>query len=415
MDNDMLHLSPLDHIMPRKHTFRLFYFPTSSSHDPHHRHHPEIRSQLTIHGSPSPRGRLVLRGPSHPVDELFRVKDLTASSHSYNSLRLQGFPIRAFRFEDVLTIASERGDIYGVEKPVMLAQLNFLDGGFVLGVCLHHSVLDGTACVEVMRTWANFCGGAYGEVKIGPAQVDRSSLLHPPGKPAALSRFPEFRELDPEEQKKRLTKPIPTTHLAIYHFPPTSLTALKSLLSPPSPPAWISTNDALCALLFSCLATALTPHPLDSSSLVPLAINLDARTLFPALPHPYLGNAVLHAQFSASYAELLPSVPALAHLAARIRGRLEEVRGEGYAKGFLAAVHGVENVVAGFLPLGVLVAPWQGQGFYGIEWGGMRIERMRAACEEGVREGVCQIYPRIGGRRKGWRCWLGWVLRLGRG
>lgn len=92
------------------------------------------------------------------------------------------------------------------------------------------------------------------------------------------------------------------------------------------------------------------------------------------------------------------------------------MRGGGYAEGFLAALQGVDDVsavVAGFLGVGMFVAPWQRQGFYGIEWGAlgvgveegigkrMSIERMRAANEVGVREGICQIYPRIEGDEGG--------------
>ena len=448
MDNDILLLSPLDHIMPRKHSFRLFYFPASPSQDPL-AIASTLRSGLesllqtlpflaaTVKQQEScteQRGRLAITGPSYGVDELFRVQDLSASSPSYNSLRLSGFPISAFSFEDVLTIATARGDIYSVEKPVMMAQLNFLDGGFVLGVCLHHSVLDGFACVEVMRAWATFCGGENGSVEVGPEQMDRSHLT-PKKRTATLDEFPEFRCVDKGKKKTLMAilQPLslhPPPHVAIYHFPSSTLSALKSQLSP-APPAWISTHDALSALLFSCVLTARHPSPTDPSTRVPLAINLDARTLFPSLPANYLGNAVLHSQIWASYAELRPSELNLAELALRIRGRLEEVRSRGYAEGFLAALHGVEDVsavLAGFLGVGMFVAPWQGHGFYGIDWGvlggggeegaggesgvegvGRRItiERMRGANEVAIREGICQIYPRVEGDEGGLEVLIG--------
>ena len=66
--------------------------------------------------------------------------NLTSSGPSYNDLRVKGLPISVFAFEDVLIIASERGDIYGVEKPAMLAQLNFVNGDCVLGICLHYAI-----------------------------------------------------------------------------------------------------------------------------------------------------------------------------------------------------------------------------------------------------------------------------------
>lgn len=300
----------------------------------------------------------------------------------------------------------------------MLAQLNFLNGGFVLGVGLHHSVLDGTACVEVMRAWATFCGGEKGEIRVAPVLTDRGRLLHKPERAVTLDGFPEFQEVH-EEEKKKLMKIIQPpnnplhlhspTHQAIYYFPSSTLSALKAQLSP-TPPSWISTNDALTALLFSCVITARAPHPVDPSSCVQLAINLDARAYFSAfLPPGYLGNAVLHSQISALYAELRPSVSNLSSLALRVRRRLQEVGSVEYAEGFLAALHGVEDisaVVAGFLGPGMFVAPWQVQGFYGIDWGTLGsggrvgIERMRAA-NEVVREGICQIYPRVEGDGEG--------------
>lgn len=464
MDSVVFPLSPLDHIMPRIHIFRLFYFSRSNTKDPliiastlKEGFHSLIQTLPLLAGtvnhlhSTKQRGRLAITAPFHSVDELFQVKDLTSHPLSYNDLRLSGFPVNDFRFEDILTIATERGNVYGVEKPVMLAQVNFLDGGFVLGVGMHHSVLDGTASVLIMRAWATACRGEDVGTLVEPALVDRGRLLQNPEKEATLDGIPEFVDHASEKKKKEQNHPTRTTSssayhrwlwqklgsfllqlplllpplyrifprlfihpspspsipLTMYHFPLSTLSKLKSQLSPP-PPQWISTNDALSAFLFCCIITARHPHPPDPSSTIPLAINLNGRAHFsPPLPPKYIGNATTHAQISASYAELRPSMANMATLALRLRQRIIEVSNPTYAEGFLEALHGAEDISAvraGFGAGGMLVVPMQGQDFYGIDWGDLggaglgRCERRRAAREWGLREGICQIYPRLEGK-----------------
>ena len=41
--------------------------------------------------------------------------------------------MNAFEFEEVLSIAADRPDPFGLENPMILMQLNFVRGGFILG------------------------------------------------------------------------------------------------------------------------------------------------------------------------------------------------------------------------------------------------------------------------------------------
>ena len=173
--------------MPPRHTFRLFYFPLPPSHS-----HTTIASLLrsgfetmiqkiphlagTVSTLPlpctaTPRGRLAIAPPFHPTtDEIFYIRDLrTRSMSSYDVLRARGFPMDVFAFEDVFTVATDREDWFGLNNPVLLAQVNFIEGGLMLAVGMHHSVLDGKAAVEVMKVWAGCCKeeGEEGEEAAG--------------------------------------------------------------------------------------------------------------------------------------------------------------------------------------------------------------------------------------------------------
>ena len=469
-------LSSFDHIMPRRYTFRLFFFPMAETHNPTTIEStlrsglssmmeamPLLSGTLKPHDHPPQLGRLAITAPWNRINDIFRVKDLSHHGINYEELRRRHFPMDAFEFEEVLSIAAERSDTFGLENPVILTQLNFLTGGFILGVCMHHSVIDGQAAVPLMQIWAAHCRGEAGHDARQQELLDRAPLLRQELSEATIEDFYEYSCQSPDNEKLRsshntlnsvATKPSSrwesynfflrlflhtansflTLILSIFHkyairkafadsevetdvffFPSFSLRKLKILASPfvktNSDPNWISTNDALAALCYCCITTARTPHPADHSAVIQLAQTLDGRRLLqPPVPQDFLGNVSLFCQISASFESLQPSIPNISKLALRIRRRINEMN-TTYTDNLLSALDSVPDIgaitpsFAGGPHRGMMVSSWRRQTFSAVDWGdrvGARVERMRLPKMRFARyEGVCIVLPEAEGGQQG--------------
>ena len=216
MDSAPFPLCSLDHIMPRRYTFRLFFFPMAETHNATTIEStlrlglssmmeamPLLSGTLKPHYHPSQSGRLAITAPWNSIDDIFRVKDLSHHDINYEELRRRHFPMDAFEFEDVLSIAAERSDTFGLENPVILAQLNFVNGGFILGVCMHHSVLDGQAAVPLMQIWAAHCRGEHSSNTIKQELLSRAPLLRQASSEATMGDFYEYVCHSPDDKKPR--------------------------------------------------------------------------------------------------------------------------------------------------------------------------------------------------------------------
>lgn len=464
MDPPALSLCAFDHIMPRRYTFRLLFFPMSETHsaitvestlisgfNSMMEVMPILRGTLKPLYDPFQSGRLEITAPWNRTTDIFKVKDLSRHSINYEELRRRHFPMDAFEFEEVLSVAAERLDPFGLENPVILAQLNFLKGGFILGVCMHHSVLDGQAAVPLIQIWAAHCRGEGGDGVKEQELLSRAPLLREASSEAIMEDFYEYVCQSPTNEKvnkelnlvaaaswnwwgsialfhlfllssanKLLTlflstfykKSIPKISVdsevetEIFSFPSSALRELKILASPlgkaGSNPNWISTNDALAALCYCCITTARTPRPSEPSAEIQLAQTLDGRRLKPALPPNYLGNVSLFCQISSSFNSLQPSMDNISKLALQIRRRIKEIN-TTYADNLLSALGKVRDIsavvpsYAGGPYRGMMVSSWRQQTFSTVDWGsgvGACVERMRLPKMRFARyEGVCIVLP----------------------
>lgn len=468
MDSAAFLLSPFDHIMPRRYTFRLLFFPMAETHNASAIEStfrlgfssmmeamPILRGTLKPVYDPFQSGRLAITAPWNSITDIFKVRDLSHHGISYGELRRRHFPMDAFEFEEVLTIAAERLDTFGLENPIILAQLNFLTGGFILGVCMHHSVLDGQAAVPLMQIWAAHCKGEGGDSAKQQELLSRAPLLRQASSEAIMEDFYEYVCQSPNKAKLCLSHKTPNFPSAklwnwwelvflfallllrsanklltlllsniyeqpvrkvsadsdvetdIFFFPSSALRELKILASPlekaGSSPTWISTNDALAALCYCCITTARIPHPSNPFSEIQLAQTLDGRRLLePSVPPNYLGNVSLFCQIASSFDSLQPSMENISKLALRIRRRINEID-TTYAKNLLSMLGNVPDIsavvpsFAGGPHRGMMVSSWRQQKFSTVNWGdgvGARIERMRLPKMRFARyEGVCIVLP----------------------
>lgn len=477
MDSAAFPLCSFDHIMPRRYTFRLFFFPMAETNNAATiesilrsglssmmKAMPLLSGTLKPYYHPSQSERLAITAPWNSINDIFKVKDLSHHDINYGEIRRRHFPMDAFEFEDVLSIAAERPDTFGLENPVILVQLNFLNDGFILGVCMHHSVLDGQAAVPLMQIWAAHCRGEGDGNAIQQELMSRAPLLRQASSKATMEDFYEYGCQSPDDEKLR-PSPIKWNSIAIeprswwksvlhflrldlsltyiyqsllsseiytqsarkvsadsevetdiYFFPSFALRKLKILASPfrkvDSGPDWISTNDALAALCYCCITTARTPHPPDPFVEIQLAQTLDGRRLLqPPVPQDFLGNVSLFCQISSSFDSLQPSIANISALALRIRRRINELN-TAYTDNLLSALDKVPDIstvvpsFAGGGPhRGMMVSSWRQQTFSTIDWGngvGARAERMRLPKMRFARyEGVCIVLPEGGEKGEG--------------
>ena len=354
---------------------------------------------------------------------------------SYDELKRDNFPCSAF---DPAALMPVQLFVKGPEPPVMVIQTNFIDGGLIMSVCLHHKTSDGLGLATVLKAWAKHTKEV--DMAIGdnlstatddltPRSMDRSSMCN--GLVGSqIEDFPEYRVIDVSammlaqaEMAAATATPIPAAptnplkslgplKFCLVHLPVKGLAHLKSAASPPTPTdGWISTNDAICALLWrhitrvrTDLICALKPDsPLPPQTPLNFVVAVEARRrMVPALPSEYLGNAAFHCTVTSDLGTVAsPSTP-FSTVARLIR---EAVTGFDYAK--IRGVIGLVDSVAKASDLllkafedpmrGLIVTSWVDMGLYDIEWGASlgRTESVRVpgvTLEEGMP--FCGIFPR---------------------
>ncbi|KAK2743955.1 hypothetical protein FQN55_007004 [Onygenales sp. PD_40] len=199
------------------------------------------------------------------------VKDLRDSfPSSYAELESRGFPVAAFDGEmlcrrSVWPAAAEE------PLPISLVQANFIRGGLVLTWCILHMAGDGTSFCTWTRIWAEGCRRAQGLDIPDPIQLpeaiweDPERVMGPSGRNAG--RFEDHLEytLLPFTPPGAPPKMLSPSHRGqVFYFSPESLAVLKAEAFPvnttrPSDQSWISTNDALSALLWRTVMAAQSP------------------------------------------------------------------------------------------------------------------------------------------------------------
>lgn len=247
-------------------------------------------------------GVLKLQRLANSDNEDFVVKDLRDSNtfpHHYSSLKDKAFPVSAFD-GDILC----RRSVWpspGQKLPTSLVQANFIRGGLILTWCILHMVGDGKSFYIWTKVWADECCRAYTQTPEAQTPVtlpeaiwhDRERIMNPSGRNTGLLKdHPEYTLLlfTPTGVPPKLLSP---THRGqIFYFSPAALKALKAEAAPDratvsSDQSWISTNDALSALLWRTLMAVQSPlETLDGDPVSVLSIAIDGRQRTDPPVHP---------------------------------------------------------------------------------------------------------------------------------
>lgn len=231
---------------------------------------------------------------------------------SYEELNKRHFPMSEFDAGKVLpkyvtekSLMSPLGENTDEEQPICAVQLNFIKGGLILGVAVHHSCSDGPGTNGFLTTWAESAAAVASRKPfrpVDPANLDRSRLSASATPDTEQwkqldGKFPVFKDAGGPMPPPPADFKIPALASRMWHFPASSLAKLKADASPAkgaNGDSWISTYDAVVALVWKQVTLAKLPlcNP-DLDSEVTLAHALNTRhRMSPPLPDRFLGNAI---------------------------------------------------------------------------------------------------------------------------
>ena len=216
-----------------------------------------------------------------------------------------------------------------VANPCLLAKASFLDGGLILGICIHHTATDNVGSSAFLRSWAKHTRAASQGTRIPPepsdVSLDRSPL------------FPTTYEMTLDECSV-LSKSgqvfinsaalLDNVVMTYWYFSASAMRALKIACGPPEPTTdpWISSNDALATLIWRHVSLA-RQLPAANNAMSTFFMPCDVRAkLEPPLPKEYAGNCVHHVHFAYPLSELYSTAPdSLYRTAATIRANINGI------------------------------------------------------------------------------------------
>lgn len=343
-----------------------------------------------------PAGMLKLQVYSDNEIEDFVVKDhrSDASILPFAELQSQGFPNSAMD-NDKLCLRGRGGEWPrpGDRLATNFMQANLVVGGLLLNHLCFHAFGDGCTMWKLLELFAEDVRRAQGLVIDEPAEIpmeDRAKMLQSTGERVCSDFAQEHNEFihlpfTPDALPPGLTQ-VPH-HANVFRFSPEAINALKEECSPANVrllkdkgqlPGFVSTNDALTALLWRSVQRAEhAGTTLDASAVSIVAVSLDTRrrTHVPIHPHT-LGNMCGYAAADLPLTQLLSNEQtSLADLACLVRMTVGK-SGSSYHDEIAHYIERMDDVsrLAGtaFLDMpgnNVLQSNWSDFDYYGIQWG----------------------------------------------
>ena len=411
-------------------------------------------------GAPQ-KGTLAVTAPWRTSDEVIKVKDLRKTDYpTYESLRLKHFPTDDIKYSLLMPVPWLIRDLFNTirpdGRPVLIAQINIIRGGMILGFSVHHGFTDGAGTIAIAKVWAAYCRGEDGSQLLGPDSLDRSRLMdgdesariedmrgyiyYPELKGAVRLLFriyPFLRSLlDFRLKVLNALRAIPrlgssaktpqsgpeARTTGIFFFPKVKLKELKGMVSKSESDeaSWISTNDALISLIWCCLTAAQKTDVLDdlepikekahgvdlqaTKNLSMLAFIIDTRRLVkPPLPTQFIGNAIRWTGIVEPFSTAVPTVKGVTDCAHSIRREIKQ-HDSTYVSRFIGALKSVPDVSRvsltrmGFDGQSLCTNSWAAHDWYDVDWGSPmgRCERVRI--DMSPLDDFCVVLPELKGR-----------------
>lgn len=212
------------------------------------------------------------------------VKDLRddPSAPKFDSLKEAGFP---FHMLDESVIAPRPTlpidpALASEPEPVFIVQATYIAGGLILTFLGQHQVLDGTGQGQLIALLAKACRGesfTEEEVRTGNlTRHDRIPLLDHDIPDADVTQWRITAAGAPLKESAK-------SHWALFNFPSASLAALKNYASESVPKGYVTTDDALSALVWQSVTRIRAPR-LDPKETCRFARAVDVRSCLGVAP-----------------------------------------------------------------------------------------------------------------------------------
>jgi trichothecene 3-O-acetyltransferase len=389
-------LSPIDWVMPRSYISQILCFSASCPQVPQILKDglaatlvdvPYLACDIVEGGQP--KGSVMLAKTSQSLNDLFQIKDLSATT-DYCSLKSAHFSPLLL---DKLDVFHANLNVLGIGPlPVFRATISRVRNGHLLCVSVHHSTTDITGFGALLKLWASHCRtGSSKSVQFANICLDRERLLNTPTEPPA--RCPAFLHIrnDSKTGKKPDSSGFDDMESLIFNFQRQELQSLKAEVTPylPDETTWVSTGDIVTAILWGAMVFAesqydarfgqgTTPFENGERS-IRIPVNFRSRYR-PALPKDYIGAAfgisLATAKESdlrhiATAAENVLFLSALASVAVVIRRAINLVDGENMRSvvHYLAAQKDLRNIELGPHNNSPSIVSWADEGIYDLDWG----------------------------------------------
>ena len=380
-------------------------------------------------------GTLKLRLPESRKNANLVVNDMTLLDdrwkESYEDLRAQGMPRSKLDSEVLAPLVS------GIRSTlkVITVQINFIPGGCLLSFCVSHSFVDASGAATALKMWAKHCRELQNLPKANDSDQSQYDgvppSLHKGVNDAEYHKVkhrPELWHLLALHATENLERdPAATTVKHFRHLPAATLTphnsnisacifsinsaAMKKLKQEASPhaPEWVSSGDALVALLWrSIMRARFPPEILDAAqaakeSMVSVAV--DGRKLRSLqIPPSYIGSVIFCSMTRLPMGVLLSPKTSLADTALMIRRNLEAAKDQQILEDAISLASSIPDVRSlksayfqDFFGADLITSSWIDLPFYDIEFGPIFGETGRAEffwIPKGQLGGMCSIQPR---------------------
>ncbi|KAH7174893.1 acetyltransferase [Fusarium flagelliforme] len=315
-----------------------------------------------------------------PFEEIPRmiVKDLRddPSAPTMEALRKAEFPMKMF---DENVIAPRKTLPIGISpdepSPVLIFQLNFIQGGIIFTVNGQHACMDMVGQDEITRLLSKACRNEeFTEEEIKVMTLERKGLVP----------LIDDYELD-NELKHQVVKPPstesapapPKASWAFFSFSPEALSELKDEATQTlqdgvdgaAKPKFISTDDALSAFIWQCTSRVRLPR-VEESARTLFCRAVDVRTQLD-VPKDYPG-ILQNMAYSSSTLSQIANEP-LGAVASRLRSQLgrESLRRRTQAFVSHIAKHpGTLSVTADANPsTDIMLSSWAKTGWWNYDFG----------------------------------------------
>ena len=415
-------LSALDLIAPRAYSRLVLCFPLANENCQNAIHILKRALDQTAHDIPvlaasvdsSQGGKLRISGVDSVQEVNFKVKDLTSEGSwkiPYSELLESDAPLDDFQNDLLFPVDKTLPE----SAPVSAVQVNVIEGGLLVAVNIHQSVMDEAGQSVVLNAWASRCRGLQPDQKFEypPYQLDAGSINRQPligVQGRSRTKLPPayhiFTPLNTSTDHGDIS-----TELFILDL--NSIIAHKHDMSEElerqiDGVGWVSTQDAICAVLWHAISIArVSIYSKDANSIhyqsrLGLAVNARSH-LQPELPSTYVGNATIYSDTVVDMPSLFDnSIASIGGTALAIRHSVKDMN-DTYIRDLVGAINSFPNPTD--INPALLHAPgphlivrsWLDAGIYDAEWGNAisktsKIDKVRLLKE--ARDGLCIILPR---------------------